>query len=100
MSMQQLEVSVNIQIPSHLVLVEKVKLRELEEKSESVIGDMKWLLKETATKSPQTIKEKLLYPFRDELDLFVTYPDNGEHWKFNKFPMREWIQKNYKRVWK
>lgn len=97
--MQQLEATVNIQIPSHLVLVEKAELKELQEQKESIVGDMKWLLKETATKSPQTIKEKLLYPYREELEPFVTYPDSGEHWKFNKFPMRRWLQQNYKKVW-
>lgn len=98
--MQQLETFVTIQIPDRYVLVEKTELVELQEQAGKVVGNMKWLMEEVHIKSPSTIKEKLLYPFREELEPFVSYPsaDNG-HWKFNITPMRKWLRQNHKRVW-
>lgn len=98
--MQQLESKIVITIPEDLILVKKVDYLQLQEKNEDVVGNMKWLMKETDIKSPKTIKEQLLYPFRDELESFVSYPANGEHWKFNKAPMRRWLKDNFKRVWR
>lgn len=98
--MQQLKASVTVQIPDDYVLVEKVKYAELEKRADRVVGDMKWLMEEVNIKNPRTVRDKLLYPFQEELEPFVTYPDEGgSHWKFNKLPMKEWLRKNYKRVW-
>lgn len=98
--MQQLETKITITIPETMILVSKVEYLELQEKSDDVVGNMKWLMKETDIKSPKTLKEQLLYPFRKELEDFVSYPDNGEHWKFNKSPMKRWLRQNFKRVWR
>lgn len=97
--MQQLEAVVKFTIPPEMILVDRIEYLDLQENSKSGWGNMQWLLEETDVKSPQTIKTKLLYPFRSELNDFVYYPDDGSQWKFNKIPMKRWLQENFKRVW-
>ncbi|MGX7395419.1 DUF771 domain-containing protein [Carnobacterium mobile] len=97
--MQQLEAIVKVVIPEEMILVKKVEYEELQNDKKTGWGNLQWLLKETEIKSPQTIKEKVLYPFRQELEDFVYYPDEGQNWKFNKKPMVKWLEENFKRVW-
>ena len=97
---QQLEAIVKVTIPEEMILVEKIEYQELQDSKKSGWGNMQWLLEETDIKSPQTVKVKLLYPFRKELEDFVYYPDDGAQWKFNKLPMKRWLQENFKRVWR
>lgn len=63
-------------------------------------GDLAWLKKVTGYKSTQTVKEKLLWPFRRELEgHLVTYPQKqGQPWRVNKRPLAEWLEENFERI--
>ena len=98
--MQQLKTEIVIQIPETHVLIEKTELEELEEKGSSEwISGMNWLSEQTGIISPQQLKSMILYPFRSELENFVTYPNNsGEVWRFNSYYMKQWLRENFKKV--
>ena len=98
--MQQLKTEIVIQIPETHVLIEKTELEELEQKGASEwISGMNWLSEQTSIKSPQQLKERILYPYKEELSDFVDYPDNaGGVWRFNTQPTKQWLRNNFKRV--
>lgn len=84
------------------ILVRKVELEELfsqlNNQPQWVTG-MKWLSEQTGIKSPQYLKEKILYPFRDQLEEFVAYPESsGGQWRFHIKEMQKWLNKNFKKV--
>ena len=63
-------------------------------------GTIAWLKETTGIKHPDTLKTKILFPFRKELESFVRYPNKkGEPWKFHKDNMQNWLDKNFYRVW-
>jgi len=98
--MQQLKTEVVIQIPETHVVIEKTQLEELKQQAEPEwVSGLSWLSEQTGIKSPQQLKEKLLYPFRKELEDFVYYPKNtGETWRFNTAYMKAWLRKSFVRV--
>lgn len=54
-------------------------------------------------RSDDWIKEKILYPHREELDIqlggFVRYPSvKGQPWKIGAKQMRKWIDENLEKV--
>lgn len=60
-------------------------------------GDMKWFLEQTKV-SYNTAKDTILYPFRQELEQFVSYPgENGKNWRFKKSEMKMWLEQNWYR---
>ena len=97
--MQQIEAKIVITVPKDMIMIKKVEYIELQDQCEGVIGDMRWFKKQTSLFSVSTIKQRILYPFREELEDFVAYPKNGEHWKFNKVLMRRWLEKSFKKIW-
>ena len=98
--MQTIKAQVVINIPETHTLIEKVELEELKQKAESEwASGIGWLSDQTGIKSPQKLKENLLYPYRDELETFVAYPETqGGNWRFNKTPMKQWLRGNFRKV--
>lgn len=72
----------------------------LKERSKGDWTDLNWLKKKTGYKSLETLKEKLLYPFRLELEgSYISYPAaRGEPWKVNAYKMEDWLVDNFSRV--
>nr|DAQ42659.1 MAG TPA: protein of unknown function (DUF771) [Caudoviricetes sp.] len=67
------------------------------EKERGNTGDMKWFL-EKVCMTEKTAKEKILYPFRNELENIVLYSDTkGKPWKFKKTSVSEWLEENWKK---
>jgi len=97
---QQLKTEVIIEIPETHTIITKTELEELKQKAEPEwTSGLGWLSEQTGIKSPQQLKERLLYPFRDELEDFVDYPDkHGETWRFNSYHLKYWLRNNFERV--
>lgn len=97
---QELKTNITIQIPENYVLVKKVEYEELNAMANNTYADgMSWLIEQTGIKSPGQLKEKILYPYRSELEDFISYPERtGEVWRFNTMPMKKWLQENFKKV--
>lgn len=83
-----------------------VRVSEIEELIEQIIDQpvwasgIKWLSNQTGFKSPQYLQEKILYPYRDELEEIVSYPDEGGNWRFHIKEVRKWLDKrsSFKKV--
>lgn len=97
---QEIKTNITIQIPDEYILIEKVKLEELQQETEPEwVAGLNWLSGQTGIKSPQQLKNKILYPFKGELIKFVVYPNNaGEVWRFNTSYMKQWLRKNFMKV--
>lgn len=97
---QQVRLNAIIEIPENYVLIEKVEFEEIKQQAEPEwVSGLKWLATQSGITSPQQLKEKILYPFRDELEDFVSYPNNtGEVWRFNSYYMKKWLRENFTKV--
>lgn len=99
--MQTLEVKVAI--PDDMVIIKKIEYQEL---LDSVSNQLVWSMKDLERalgRSDDWIKEKILYPHREELDIqlggFVKYPESkGQPWRFGAKRMSEWLEENIKEV--
>lgn len=98
--MNQIKAEVIISIPSTHALIEKVELERLEQQANPEwVSGLKWLSEQTGIKTPQKLKDGLLYLYRDELEEFVDYPEtNSGVWRFNAVPMKEWLRNNFHKV--
>lgn len=98
--MQQLKTEIIIPIPETHVLIGKVELEELKQKADPEWATgIDWLSEQTGIISPQLLKERILFPFKDELINFVDYPDSqGEKWRFNTFYMKSWLRENFRKI--
>lgn len=102
---QQLEVNLTIQIPEDKILISKVELKELKQKS---LSGVYWTMKdleERTGKKHEWIKENILYPskFRKTLDIknggFVFYPEvRGQTWSFQAKKMSEFLDRNFNQI--
>ena len=105
--MQQINVNLSIPIPTDKVLINGVELEDLKKKSlNGVYWNMKELESRTGKKN-QWLKENLLYPsqFREVLDSknggFVYYPQaQGESWAFQANQMADFLEKNFKEIFR
>lgn len=96
-----------------IALVEKLMEKEIElviaakdreilqlkaESDAGSIGDMKWFCDRIGM-SANPAKERILYPFRKELEgKLVKYPESsGSKWQFNKFLVNKWVTENFER---
>lgn len=62
------------------------------------VSGLSWLAEQTGM-SRSSLPEKLLYPYREELEDYVDYPDvNGERWRFNVKPLKYWLRTNFTKV--
>ena len=99
--MQTLEVKVAI--PDDMVIIKKIEYQKL---LDSVSSQLVWSMKDLEKalgRSDDWIKEKILYPYREELDVqlggFVRYPSaKGQPWKIGAKQMRNWIEENLEKV--
>ena len=99
--MQTLEVKVAI--PDDMVIIKRIEYQEL---LDSVSSQLVWSMKDLERvlgRSDDWIKEKILYPYREELDVqlggFVRYPiTKGQPWKIGAKQMRDWIEENLEKV--
>ena len=97
---QSLETKVVINIPEELVLVEKAEYQKLvDERDQGKVEDLKWFKQQVGIENLALLKERILYPYRKELEKFVKYPENnGAHWKFHKAKTKKWIDDNFDKV--
>lgn len=99
--MQRLKSEVTVEIPSHLILVEKTELQELQGQS---LAGVYWNmsdLEKRINKSSKWIKENILYQprFKSELEQFVYYPQSqGQTWSFQANKMAEFLDKNFNAI--
>lgn len=103
--MQQLKVDLLIQIPSDLVIISKVELKELKEQSlVGVYWNMKDLEK-SVNKKQDWIKANILFKskFKEILDSekggFVYYPKgSGQSWSFHALKMADFLDRNFQQI--
>ena len=103
--MQQLNVNLTVPIPEDLVLVKKVELEELKEKS--LIG-LYWSMRDLEVRTGKKVdwlKENILYPseFKRVLDVknggCVFYPSKqGEKWTFQASEMSKFLDVNFYKI--
>lgn len=54
-----------------------------------------WLKEQTGYRDTETLKRRILLPYREELEKFIYYPKKrGERWKISREHMEEWLQQN------
>lgn len=100
--MQKINFQVAVEIPNHLVLIEKSEYEALQ--NEALIG-IYWSmidLENRIGKKQVWIKENILYPtkFKKKLDVqyggFVYYPKaKGEKWSFQATKMAQFLEDNF-----
>lgn len=79
----------------------QAQLHKYQEESDlGSIGTMKWLKERTSIKSEDIIKDKILYPFRKELEgRIVHYSEGrGNPWRVNKLRFNQWMDENFERI--
>lgn len=98
--MQELKTNITIKIPEDYVLVEKAYVEDLKAKAEPEwVAGLDWFANQTGIGNHQTLKEKVLYPFRNQLEDFIDYPERkGELWRFNSYPVKHWLRTNFTKV--
>jgi phage pi2 protein 07 len=82
-----------------LLLEKQAEIAELKEQLEyGSIGNMRWFC-ERVDMSQVNAKERILYPFRKELEgKAIKYPETqGQKWQFNKAVVNKWIVENFER---
>ena len=103
----QLKTEITINLPEHLVLIEKVEYEKLQQ--DKLMGRY-WTmaeLEERIGKKQVWIKENILYPqrFKQQLDVmqggFVYYPQaKGEKWSFQATKMSQFLEDNFYQIFK
>lgn len=101
MSTQTLKVEIDI--PKEYQVIDRTEFEKLV--NNQLIGKV-WGMKDLENhvgRSNDWLKEKLLYPYRPELDVlnggFVTYPTRqGERWRFGALKMSKWLEKNIEKI--
>jgi len=101
--MQKIKFEVTVEIPSHLVLVEKSEYEALQ--NEKLVGKY-WTLKdleETTNRKRLWLQENILYVprFKKELEKFVHYPKyRGDNWLFQATKMAKFLEDNFYQIFK
>jgi len=94
---------ITVSIPSDYVLIKKSDWDEAV--GQKLIGKQ-WTMKDLenhTNRSNNWLKDNLLYPYRNELDIvlggFVRYPNTkGQPWRFGALEMANWLEENKRRV--
>lgn len=98
-------IEVKVPIPEGYVLI---RAEENEKQlQESLLGRL-WKMKDLEKRvgrDARWIRDNILYPFRDELDVqyggFVSYPKTtGQPWEFGALRMARWLEDNLGRIMK
>lgn len=89
-----------VEIPEEYVLITRVEYEEMQQKMEvGKIEDFSWFREQVKIANGELVKERILYPYREELERFVRYPSQkGEPWKFHKNLTMQWIENNFDKV--
>lgn len=93
----------NVTIPDGFVLIERDKIRELEDLAIDPVWDLKDLKQKLKMSSDDTIKTKFLYNPKFEKQLkklgIAHYPDdNFNRWRFNARKMSRFIDENFAEI--
>lgn len=96
-------IDITVSIPSDYVLVKKIEWDEAV--NQKLVG-RQWSMQDLenhTNRSNKWLKEHVLYPYRDELDIaqggFVRYPVvTGKPLRFSALDMAVWLQENKERV--
>lgn len=93
----------NVTIPDGFVLIERDKIRELEDLAIDPVWDLKDLKQKLKMSSDDTIKNKFLHNPRFEKQLkrlgIAHYPDdNFNRWRFNARKMSRFIDENFAEI--
>lgn len=94
---------ITVSIPSDYVLIKRTEWDEAV--SQKLVG-RQWTMKDLeahTNRSNNWLKENVLYPYRNELDIaqggFVRYPVvTGKPWRFSALDMANWLEENKRRV--
>ncbi|EGQ3888015.1 DUF771 domain-containing protein [Staphylococcus pseudintermedius] len=94
---------VTVPIPDGFVLIEKDKVRKLEDLANDPVWDLKDLKQKLKMSSDDTIKDKLLYNPKFEKQLkklgIAHYPDDSfNRWRFNARKMSRFIDENFSEI--
>lgn len=90
--------NVEITIPKGYVLVESVRLQELEDKEKPVWWSMQDLINETGFKRNWLVENILYNPkYIKQLKQFVYYPEGGK-WAFNREPMQKFLREHFSEI--
>lgn len=79
----------------------ELKIKCLEDQIEfGSVGDTQWLKDRLSIQSLTVIKERLLYPFRKELEgRIIYYSDKkGVPFRINKALFNDWLVNNFERI--
>lgn len=103
--MQQLNVSLSIQIPADSVLISKIEFEKLKQNE---LAGAYWSMKdleERTNRGQIWIRENILFrpQFKKTLDSenggFVFYPKaRGQNWSFQAVKMADFLDKNFHRI--
>lgn len=102
--MQTLEVSLSVPVPEGMTLINSIELKELKETvSKGSVKNLKWFQDKLGIYSHDDIREVVLIPYRDELDIefggCVVYPErSGQPYKFLQNKTEEWIEQNFHKI--
>lgn len=95
---QKIKIVATVEIPDDHILVsleEYDRLKKLDTLGQT--GNSEWFEQQLPF-SFQVARERILIPFRDELEDFVLYPETtGQPWKFAKTKMLKWLDDNWAR---
>lgn len=94
---------ITVSIPNDYVLIKRT---DWEEAVNQKLTGKQWTMKELenhTNRSNKWLKENVLYPYRDELDIaqggFVKYPSvTGQPWRFSALDMANWLEENKSRI--
>lgn len=107
LTMQKLNVALNIPIPEDLVLISKVEFEDLQKESlQGVWWSMKDLEKRL-NKKHGWIKDNILYQtrYKEMLDVknggFVFYPESqGQNWSFHAVKMTDFLDRYFTEIYR
>lgn len=97
----RLKAEVTINIPEHLVVIEKVEYEALQRQTK--IGCW-WTMEDLEAHTnmgAQWIKKNILYvpKFKKQLEAFVKYPNSqGEKWRFQAIKMAQFLEDNFRTI--
>lgn len=92
-----------VTIPEEYVLINK---DELQQRLNASLTGKIWTMKDLEQQTKRSndwLKEKILFPYRKELDVnnggFVRYPEKqGSPWKFGAYKMSQWLEQNLDKI--
>ncbi|AJD91573.1 hypothetical protein JMA_22560 [Jeotgalibacillus malaysiensis] len=107
MSNQKFKIELSIEVPDHLVVIEKVELKRLQDQE---LKGLWWSLKDLedrTSKKRNWLEDNILFSpkFREKIDVknggFVYYPQKkGEKWTFLASGAADFLEKHFSDIYK